>query len=94
MVKKVKIAPNLDDIRRNGNVLECEYNDVHIKWVIAMDCSNISTEDETTLKQYLQAAIGTSSRLWQVPYKLNKAITLPSVVYVNDEVYNFPMWNR
>lgn len=90
MAKKVKIAPSLKDIRRNGNVFECEYNKIRIKWVIAMDCAYMSKENEKILKQWMQSAIGKSSRLWQVPYLLNKGNPYPSVVYMNDERFDYP----
>ena len=87
---KIKIAPDLDEIKRKGNVFECDFNGMHIKWVIAMDCSDMSEKNETNLKQWLQNAIAMSSKLWQVPWGLNKGLPFPSTVYVNDKEVEYP----
>ena len=90
MAKEIKMAPDLDEIKRNGNVFECDFNGMHIKWCIARDCSNISEKNETALKKWLQNAIGMSGKLWQVPYALNKGLPFPSTVYVNDKKVDYP----
>jgi hypothetical protein len=86
----VKIAPDLDEIKREGNVFECDFNKMHIKWVIAMDCKELGISDEITLKKWLQNAIGMSGKMWQVPYALNKGLLFPSEVYVNDKKVEYP----
>lgn len=90
MAIEVKIAPDLDEIRREGNVFECNFNGMHIKWAIARDCSDMSEKNETTLKKWLQNAIGMSGKMWQVPYLLNKHLPFPSEVYVNDKKVDYP----
>lgn len=89
--KKVKIAPDMDEIKREGNVFSCEFNGMRIKWAIAADCSDMSEKDETTLKQWLQQAIGLSGKIWQVPYALNNGgLPFCSEVYVNDKKVEYP----
>jgi len=73
----IKIAPDLGEIRRNGNVFECDFNSMHIKWVIAYDCSDMDADTEKNLKKWLQNAIGMSGKMWQVPYALNKGLPFP-----------------
>lgn len=90
MAKEVKIAPDLEEIKREGNVFETDFNNMHIKWVIAMDCKDMSDKDETTLKQWLQNAIGLSGKMWQVPYLLNDKLPFASEVYVNDKKVEYP----
>ena len=90
MAIEVKIAPDLDEIKREGNVFECDFNKMHIKWAIAMDCSGLSEKDETKLKKWLQNAIGFSSKMWQVPYLLNDKLPFASEVYVNDKKVEYP----
>ena len=85
MAIEVKIAPDLDEIKREGNVFECDFNKMHIKWVIARDCSDMSEKNEAMLKHCLQTAIGLAGRMWQVPYALNGSLPFPSEVYVNDK---------
>lgn len=86
----IKIAPDLGEIRRNGNVFETEFNGMAIKWAIAADCQNLSEKKETTLKTWLQTAIGMSGKMWQVPYALNKGLPFPSTVYVNGKEVDYP----
>lgn len=90
MAIEIKIAPDLDEIRREGNVFKCDFNKMHIKWCVARDCSDMSEKNETTLKQWLQTAIGMSGKLWQVPYALNKGLPFPSTVYVNGKEVDYP----
>lgn len=90
MAIEVKIAPELDEIRREGNVFETDFNDMHIKWVLAYDGNKIGISDEANLKKWLQNAIGMSSKMWQVPYLLNKHLPFPSVVYVNNMKVDYP----
>ena len=90
MAIEVKIAPDLDEIKREGNVLECDFNDMHIKWVLAYDGNKITPADEDILKGALQGAIGMSGKLWQVPYILNKHLPFSSEVYVNDKKVDYP----
>ena len=90
MAKTIKIAPDLTEIRRDGNVLSCEFNNMAIRWCIAEDCNDLSEEEEYTLKQWLQTAIGMSSKMWQVPYLLNNNLSFPSKVYVNGKEVEFP----
>lgn len=90
MATEIKIAPDLDEIKREGNVFECDFNGMHIKWVIAMDCSDMSEKNETTLKKWLQNAIGMSGKLWQLPWMLNKKLPFPSTVYMNGKEVEYP----
>lgn len=90
MATEIKIAPDLDEIKRNGNVFECDFNNMHIKWVIAIDSSDMSETNEMTLKKWLQNAIALSGKMWQVPYALNKGLPFPSMVYVNDKEVEYP----
>ena len=90
MATEIKIAPELDEIKRDGNVFECDFNGMHIKWVIARDCSDMSEKNEQALKKWLQNAIGLSGKMWQVPYTLNKGLPFPSMVYVNGEEVEYP----
>lgn len=90
MAIEVKIAPDLDEIKRKGNVFECEFNNMHIKWVLAYDGNKIGISDEENLKKWLQNAIAMSGKMWQVPYLLNKQLPFPSEVYVNDKKVDYP----
>jgi len=90
MAIEVKIAPELDEIRREGNVFETDFNNMHIEWIVAMDCKELGISDETTLKKWLQNAIGMSGKMWQVPYALNKGLPFPSTVYVNGKEVDYP----
>lgn len=90
MAIEVKIAPELDEIKREGNVFSCEFNGMAIRWCIAADCSDMSEKAETNLKKWLQNAIGLSGKMWQVPYLLNKNLPFASEVYVNDEKVDYP----
>lgn len=90
MAKTVKIAPDLDEIRREGNVFICSFNNMHIKWAIADDCSDMSEETEVNLKTWLQQAIGFSGKMWQVPWLLNDNLPFSSEVYVNGEKVEYP----
>lgn len=90
MAIEVKIAPELDEIKREGNVFETDFNNMHIKWVLAYDGNKIGISDEVNLKKWLQNAIGFSGKMWQVPYLLNKNLPFASEVYVNDEKVDYP----
>ncbi len=90
MAIDIKIAPDLDEIKREGNVFCCEFNNMKIRWAIAADCADMSDEDELTLKKWLQNAIGFSGKIWQVPYALNKNLPFASEVYVNDKKVDYP----
>lgn len=90
MATTIKIAPDLEDIRRTGNVFECEFNGMAIKWAIADDCLDMDSDDETTLKKWLQSAIGFSGKMWQVPYLLNQNLPFASEVYVNGNKVDYP----
>lgn len=87
---EIKIAPDLDEIKRNGNVFECDFNGMHIKWCIGDDCSDMDEKTEAMLKWWLQAAIGISGKMWQVPYTLNENLPFPSMVYVNGKEVEYP----
>ena len=84
------MAPDLDEIKRKGNVFECDFNDMHIKWVVALDCSDLDEHGERILKDWLQTTIGLSSKMWQVPWVLNKQLSFPSTVYVNGKEVEWP----
>lgn len=90
MAIEVKIAPDLDEIRREGNVFETKFNNMHIKWVLAYDGNKIDISDEENLKKWLQNAIGMSGKMWQVPYLLNRHLPFPSEVYVNGKKVDYP----
>lgn len=90
MAKTVKIAPDLEEIKREGNVLSCEFNNMHIKWAIADDCSDMDEDTEQTLKKWLQAGIAMSGKMWQLPFFLNKNLPFASEVYVNGEKVDYP----
>lgn len=90
MATEIKIAPDLDEIKREGNVFECDFNGMHIKWCIAYDCKELGISDEANLKKWLKNAIGMSGKMWQVPWVLNKQLPFPSTVYVNDKEVDYP----
>lgn len=90
MAKTIKIAPELDEIVREGNVFECEFNDMKIRWAIADDCRDMPADVELELKKWLQSAIGMSGKMWQVPYCLNKNLPFASEVYVNGKKVEYP----
>ena len=90
MAIEVKIAPDLDEIRREGNVFECNFNNMRIKWAIAADCSAMDEVTEKNLKQWLQNAIGLSGKMWQVPYLLNQQLPFASEVWVNGKKVDYP----
>lgn len=87
---KVKIAPDLEEIKRDGNVFSCEFNGMAVRWCVATDCENMSADTEAKLKQWLQTVIGMSGKMWQVPFLLNKNLPFASEVYVNGEKVNYP----
>ena len=89
-MKAVKIAPDLEEIKRDGNVFSCDFNGMSIRWCIAADCVNLNEEAEENLKRWLQTAIGMSGKMWQVPFILNKHIPFTSEVYVDGEKVNYP----
>lgn len=90
MAMEIKIAPELDEIKREGNVFECDFNNMRIKWAIAADCSAMDEVTEKNLKQWLQNAIAMSGKMWQVPYLLNKHLPFPSTVYVDGKEVEYP----
>lgn len=90
MAKEIKIAPDMEEIKREGNVLTVEFNNMKIKWCIGDDCSDIDESTEQALKQWLQTAIGLAGKMWQVPYMLNKHLPFPSIVYVNGKTVEYP----
>ena len=90
MAKIIKIAPDLEEIKREENVFSCEFNNMAIRWAIAADCKNMSADTEQNLKKWLQNAIGFSGKLWQLPYLLNKNLPFSSEIYVNDEKVDYP----
>lgn len=90
MTKTIKMAPDLEEIKRDGNVFYVEFNGMRIKWVLDYKPENIGISDEAALKKWLQTAIGMSGKTWQVPYLLNKHLPFGSEVYVNDEVIDYP----
>ena len=49
MATEIKIAPDLDEIKRKGNVFECDFNGMHIKWCIGDDCSDMDEKTEQEL---------------------------------------------
>jgi len=53
MAKTVKIAPDLEEIKREENVFSCEFNGMAIRWAIADDCKNMSSDTEQNLKKWL-----------------------------------------
>lgn len=87
---KIKIAPSIDEITRNENVLSCDFNNIHLKWVIAWDCSELSPDDDEHLKRWLCNAIAVSSKLWQVPFILNSNMPFKSEFYVDGEKIDDP----
>ena len=90
MAIEIKLAPNMDEIKRDGNVLSCEFNGMKIRWAIGDDCSDIDDKTERSLKEWLQNAIGMSGKMWQVPFILNKNLPFPSKIYVNDKEVDYP----
>ena len=90
MATTVKIAPDLDEIKREGNEFCCDFNGMAIRWRIEDDCSDMDAETEQLLKEWLQTAIGMSDRLWQVPYMLNEWLPFESKVFINGEEQKFP----
>ena len=91
MGQTIKIAPDLDEIKREGNVFSCEFNGMAIKWCVAADLKDLDADNERKLKGWLQTAIGMSGKLWQVPYLLNtNGLPFSSEVYVNDKKVDYP----
>ena len=90
MATEVKIAPDIEDIKREGNVFTVDFNGMKIKWCIGDDCSDMDESTERTLKEWLQTAIGLSGKMWLVPYMLNEKLPFPSIVYVDGKVVDYP----
>ena len=86
----IKIAPDFEEIKREGNVFSCEFNGMSIRWCIAYDCSDMDADTEANLKRWLQNTIGMSGKLWQVPFVLNRHLPFASEVYVNGEKVDYP----
>lgn len=84
-METVKIAPDLSEITRKGNVFACKFNGMRFRWCIAEDCSCMNTEKENRLKQCLQAAIAMSDKCWQVRSALNQSLPFASKLYVDDK---------
>lgn len=89
-VERIKIAPDIEEIKREANVLSCEFNGMAIKWCIGDDCSDMDEQTEQALKEWLQSAIAMSGKTWQLPYVLNKNLPFPSIVYVNGKTVEYP----
>lgn len=80
----IKIAPDLEEITRENNVFSCEFNNKKIRWCIAYDCNNLSEENETNLKKWLQNAIALSGKAWQIAYLLNNnGLPFSSDIFIN-----------
>lgn len=79
----IKIAPDLSDIKVEGNILECEFNNIYFKWVLAFDPRTTRFEEVLTLKAYLQAAIGFYSKTHQVREYLQKYVSIPNILFTN-----------
>lgn len=94
MAEKVSIAPDIEDIKRTGNVFECDFDGMHIKWAVATDCSDMDETTERNLKSCLQTAIALSGKMWQVPYALNMSLGFSSEVYVDDKRVDYPTIQR
>ena len=90
MAEEIKIAPNLEEIERKANVFACEFNNMKIQWALADDCSDMDEETELNLKKWLQNAIGLSSKMWQVPFILNKHLPFASELYINGDRVDYP----
>ena len=91
MATTIKIAPDLDEIKRENNVFVTEFNNMSIRWAIADDCSDMPEDVEENLKKWLQGAIAMSDHMWQVPYLLNNSkLPFASEVYVNGERVDYP----
>lgn len=91
---EIKIAPYLEEITRDNNVFSCDFNNMHIDWCIADDCSDMTAKTEEQLKKWLQITIGMSSKIWQVPYLLNKHLPFPSTIKVNGEIVEYPKFEQ
>lgn len=79
----VKIAPDLNDIKVVGNVLECEFNNMEFRLVLAIDPRYTKFEIILGLKTYLQAAIGFSSKTWQIVDYLKRHIKIKHTLHIN-----------
>lgn len=90
---KIKIAPDLEEITRDNNVFSCDFNNMHIEWCILEDCNDMKLKTEERLKQWLQTTIGMSSKMWQVPYLLNKHLPFASTIKVNGDIVEYPNEN-
>lgn len=87
---EIKIAPDLEEITRDNNIFSCDFNNMHIDWCIADDCNDMTAKTEETLKKWLQTTIALSSKLWQVPYLLNKNLPFPSTIKINGDIVEYP----
>ena len=90
MAKTIQIAPEREEITREANTFKCEFNNMAISWSIAADCSDMDSETEDKLKDWLSMAIAMSDHTWQVPYLLNKNLPFKSEVYINGKKVDYP----
>jgi hypothetical protein len=79
----IDIYPDIEEITRKNNVFSCEFNNKKIRWCIAYDCNNLSEENETNLKMWLQNAIALSSKSWQIAFFLNNGLPFSSDIFID-----------
>ena len=88
--KTIKIAPDSDEIKLDGNVFYCTFNGMDIEWHVDYEVTD--EEMSENLKEWLIAAIGMSGKIWQVPFLLNKNLPFSSDIYVNGKKVDYPSW--
>ena len=65
-MRTIKIAPDLNEITMSGNVMSTKFNGMKIEYIMSVKPDELSEDDVENLKRWLQAAIGMSSKSWQI----------------------------
>ena len=69
---KIVIAPSKNEIavKENGHIFEVEFNGLRVEFILNGN-NTLKEECWNTMKQYMQQAIGLSSRPWQAKWLLD-----------------------
>ena len=79
----IKIAPNANEIKREGTSFITDFNGMHIVWQLPSEYAPMSKESEQNGKECLSCAIAMSSKLYQAAATLDRALGTATKFYVN-----------
>lgn len=66
---KIKLAPNLEEIKVENNCVSTTFNGLNIEYTMPLD--QYLTKNPTEVKKALQTGIALSSKLWTLEEVLN-----------------------